>query len=145
MRVATAYIISQFLFNHKPSSWYFKNKQILKLTRFIYLKYLYLYSVYYDSYLFTFERTSKVLNSFKFSISASGSQNSLMKLTSTGIQASISSPTKNMAHDYTSNTEGIHLKRKYSQFDQHYIIIFHFIILSHHLMISILRFAINEI
>ena len=71
-----------------------------------------MYSVYYDSYLVTFERTSKVLNSFKFSISASGSQNSLMKLTSTGIQASISSPTKNMAHDYTSNTKGIHLRDK---------------------------------
>ena len=66
--------------------------------------------MYYDSYMFTFERTSKVLNSFKFSISASGSQNSLMKLTSTGIQASISSPTKSMAHDYTSNTKGIHLR-----------------------------------
>ena len=40
----------------------------------------------------TFERTSRVLNSFKFRISASGNQNSLIKLTSTGIQPSDFSP-----------------------------------------------------
>ena len=51
--VATAYIISVFMFNQSPSS---------------------------------LERTCKVLNSFRFRISLSGSQNSLTNDTSTGIQ-----------------------------------------------------------
>lgn len=59
--VATAYIISKFLFNHSPSN---------------------------------LESTFSVSNSLRFKISASGSQNSLMNETSTGIQASESSSSR---------------------------------------------------
>ena len=61
-------------------------------STFGFVKYLVKYNN--SEYLITFERTFNVLNSFRLRISASGNQNSLIKLTSTGIQPSDSSPTK---------------------------------------------------
>ena len=71
------------------------------------------------------ERTSRVLNSFRFKISASGSQNSLMKLTSTGIQESVLSPLRNIESIFSwkkriNHCGFFHSKRKrcYCNFDQ---------------------------